>query len=96
MTARLLLPVALCACLLSGCVKSGWGSPKSNTDPFTAVTPGMSEQRVVELLGPPSKRSQVAGEGLGGRRQTVLRWVGSNRLVTVTLINNAVVGKQKI
>lgn len=62
---------------------------------FDAVTNGMSERQVVELLGEPTRRSGFNVEGSATRARNLV-YVGNQSLVTVTLIGDQVVAKEKI
>jgi hypothetical protein len=85
----LLLPASV------GCNASFWPSAsKQKVDPYTAVARGMTERDVVRLMGEPSSRRGIRLEGRGARA-TTLTWVGHNRLMTVTLVQNQVIAKQR-
>jgi hypothetical protein len=85
-----LLPAA------GGCNASFWSSAsaKKSVDPYAAVATGMTERDVLKLLGEPSSRRGIRLEGRSPRA-TTLTWVGHNRLMTVTLVQNQVIAKQK-
>jgi hypothetical protein len=61
---------------------------------YDAVKNGMSEKQVRSLLGEPSRRTGVDLEG-SGQRATALTYVGAGKLIRVTLVGGAVIGKQK-
>jgi hypothetical protein len=61
---------------------------------YDAVKNGMSEGQVRSLLGEPDRRVAVDLEGTR-QRGTALTYVGGGNLIRVTLVGNAVVGKQK-
>ena len=61
---------------------------------YDAVQNGMNEGQVRKLLGTPDRRNPVDLEGMP-QRGTVLTYVGGGTLVRVTLLGNAVIGKQK-
>ena len=85
----LLLPAAV------GCNASFWPSAsKKAVDPYVAVAAGMTERDVVKLMGEPSSRRGIRLEGRGARA-TTLTWVGHNRVMTVTLVQNQVIAKQR-
>jgi hypothetical protein len=86
----LLLPAA------GGCNASFWPSAtaKKSVDPYTAVATGMTERDVVKLMGEPNSRRGVRLEGRGPRA-TQLTWVGHNRVMVVTLVQNQVINKER-
>lgn len=63
---------------------------------FDAVQYGMNEAKVIEILGTPQKRMTVQGGEAGYDRQIILRWIGSNQIVIITLDSTGVIGKRKI
>jgi hypothetical protein len=89
-SAALLLSVSV------GCNASFWPSAaaKKPVDPYSAVATGMTERDVVKLMGEPSSRRGIRLEGRGAQA-TSLTWVGHNRLMTVTLVKNQVIAKQR-
>ncbi len=80
-----------------GCNAGFWpaATVKKKVDTYTAVRSGMSEKQVIRLLGEPSSRRGTTLEGVG-RPATSLTWVGHHKLITVVLVDGAVVAKQKI
>ncbi|MBL8830132.1 MAG: hypothetical protein JNM18_24355 [Planctomycetaceae bacterium] len=64
---------------------------------FNLITPGMSEKKVVEILGEPSKRMAVQGGEGGLDRLVIYRWISSSKIITVTFdATGTAIGKQKI
>lgn len=80
-----------------GCNASFWptATTKKLVDSYQAVSPGMSEKQVVKLLGEPTNRRGITLEG-STTRATTMTWVGTHKLITVTMVRGQVVGKQKI
>ena len=80
----------------SGCSKMSFlPQPRqAKVDPYTAVQNGMSEKQVIQLLGEPTRRSGVNLEGTDTRAHN-MTYIKSNNLLIVTLVNGAVIGKQK-
>ncbi len=89
-----LLGLALAAS--NGCSKMSFlPQPRqAKVDPYTAVRNGMSEKQVIQLLGEPTRRSGVNLEGTETRAYN-MTYIKSNTLMVVTLVNGAVIGKQK-
>jgi len=86
----LLLPAA------GGCNASFWPSwtSKKTVDPYAAVAKGMTERDVVKLMGEPSSRRGIRLEGRGVRAMQ-LTWVGHNKLMSVMLVQNQVIAKER-
>jgi len=81
--------------LFTGCEGSLFGrQEKAKASGYGAVVNGMNEKQVVKLLGEPTKRGNIRLEG-NGPPATVLTYVGHNQLMYVTMINGAVIGKQR-
>jgi hypothetical protein len=87
---------ALLLCTSVGCNASFWPGAvaKKPVDPYAAVAAGMTEKDVVKLLGEPSSRRGIRLEGRGAHAMS-LTWVGHNRLMTVTFVQNQVIAKQR-
>lgn len=81
---------------LSGCDKLSFmpQTKQRKVVGYDAVTNGMSEAEVKKQLGEPTRRTGYNLEG-GKDRAVALTYVGGNKLITITMVRGAVVGKQK-
>lgn len=96
-----LLRMAACTlgfCLLAGCGGRGnlYEMPEK-ADPYASVEPGMSEARVVQILGKPTKRQELVGDPqhLFGGRQIVCTWQKGHSTIQVSFVGDKVYQKIK-
>ncbi|MBL9080294.1 MAG: hypothetical protein JNK76_00720 [Planctomycetales bacterium] len=95
---RLFFGLALCAIapLAVGCSAEAWGHRAAGKPSgYTAVEAGMSEAQVRKIMGEPKSRSGVQLEG-SKQPAVVLRYLGHQSLMHITLVNDKVIGKEKI
>lgn len=94
---RLLFAGLFCLALppVVGCDADAWGSRhNAKATGYAAVENGMSEAQVRKHMGEPRSRSNINLEG--AQPALVLRYMGQNQLIHVTLVNGKVIGKEKI
>ncbi|MGC3972422.1 MAG: hypothetical protein QM775_35280 [Pirellulales bacterium] len=95
---RLLLLLAACTALplAVGCNAEAWGyRAAAKPAGYSAVAAGMSEAQVRKIMGEPKSRSGVKLEG-SNQNAVVLRYLGHHALMHITLVNDKVIGKEKI
>jgi hypothetical protein len=93
----LLLVGAFALSTLAGCSKLTFlPQPRTKAKPagYAAVVNGMNEAQVRAVMGAPARRSGVNLEG-SRTRGVNLTYVANQSLVTVTLVGNQVIAKQK-
>lgn len=93
-----LLGLVMCLAVASGCnVGTGWsGRYESKGDPYDRITNGMTERQVVDLMGMPSKRSRVEGEGGDGTYVIQMRYLTPNHIIIIFMVDGVVAGKSRV
>jgi hypothetical protein len=77
---RSTLVVLLAAAAIVGC-------SRVNEENFLKIRDGMSEEEVIQLLGPPTESNSVTILGISG---TSARWVGRDAVISVRFVNGQV------
>ena len=77
---KIALAALLAALLIAGC-------SRVNEENFSKIRDGMSEEEVIEVLGPPTESNSVTVLGISG---TSSRWVGRDAVISVRFVNGKV------
>lgn len=82
---------------LVGCNASFWGNwgKKPKAMGYAAVKNGMNEKQVMKALGTPNRRRGLRLEG-HGPAAIQMTYILHNELVTITLVGDEVINKNKI
>ena len=74
--------------LASGCGRGGttYRETPQSLEPFARLEPGMSEAQVFQIIGQPTKRTEMVHESLPGGKVVRCIWMKGHSVIEVTFV----------